>query len=122
MPVLTRFCVALEAQHDLRGSVPPRGDVLGHVPRVLLRVHGEASGQTKVANLELAVGVDEEIARLQIAMEDIGGVDVLETAQDLVDEGLEVGVGQWLARAYDGGQVAFHEFWARVSSGVSRWG
>lgn len=42
-------------------------------------------------------------------MQDVGRVNVLETAQDLVDEGLEVGICQWLAAADDGSQIAFHQ-------------
>ena len=68
MQGLTGFCVTLEAQHDLRSSVPPGSDILGHVPRVLFRVHGEASSQSKVANLEFAIGVDEQVTGLEIAM------------------------------------------------------
>ena len=114
--VRTGFCVALEAQHDLGRSVPPSGNVFGHVSCVLLWVHGEAPGQAKVADLELAVGVDEQVAGLEIAVEDVGRVDVLQTAQDLVDEGLEVCVGERLAGADDGSQIALHKLWAMVST------
>ena len=48
-------------------------------------------------------------------MQHIGRVDVLQAAQDLVDEGLEVGVGEGLAGADDGGQIALHELWGVVS-------
>lgn len=44
-------------------------------------------------------------------MQHVGGVDVLEAAEDLVDEGLEVGVGERLAGADDGREVALHELW-----------
>lgn len=66
--VRTRFCVALEAQHDLWGSVPSSSDVLSHVSGILLRVHGETSCQTKVTNFELAVGIDEQVTGLEITM------------------------------------------------------
>jgi hypothetical protein len=106
---LTSFGVALEAQHNLRGTIPSRSNIFSHVSGILLRVYAEASSQTKVTNLELAVRVYKQVSGLKIAVEDIGGVDVLQTAQDLVDEGLEVGVCKGLARADDGCQVAFHE-------------
>lgn len=51
-------------------------------------------------------------------MEDVCRVDILETAQDLVDEGLEVGVGERLARPNDGGQVALHELYGVISNGL----
>jgi hypothetical protein len=108
----TGFGVALEAQHDLWCSVPPGSHILGHVPRILLGVHGEATGQSEIANFELAVGVDEQVARFEVAVEHICRVDVFEAAQNLVDEGLEMSVGERLARADDGGQIALHEFCA----------
>jgi hypothetical protein len=40
----------------------------------------EPPGETKVADLELAVGVDEQVPRLEIAVEDVGRVDVLSEA------------------------------------------
>lgn len=49
-------------------------------------------------------------------MQDVGGVNVLEAAENLVDERLEVGIGQWLARANDGCQVALHEFCPDIST------
>lgn len=107
--VRTGLGVALEAQHDLRGTVPPRGHVLGHVASILLGVDGEATSQAKIADLELAIGVNEKVTGLQVTVQHVGRMDVLETAQDLVDEGLEVGVGQGLAGANDGRQVAFHK-------------
>lgn len=75
----TSFSVALEAKHNLRSTVPSRGNVLCHVSCVLIRVDGEASSETKVANLELAIGIDKQVAGLEISVEDIGRVDVLET-------------------------------------------
>jgi hypothetical protein len=41
-------------------------------------------------------------------------VDVLEAAEDLVDEGLEMRIGEGLAGADDGGEIAFHELCVRV--------
>ena len=45
-----------------------------HVPR---------ARQPKVADLEVAGGVQEQVARLQVAVQDIGRVHVLQPAQDL---------------------------------------
>ena len=56
---LTSFCVALEAQHDLRGSVPPSSDVLSHVPRILLWVHGKSSGEPKITDFQFTISIDE---------------------------------------------------------------
>lgn len=42
-------------------------------------------------------------------MQDVGRVNVLQTAEDLVYERLEVGVGQGLARSDDSRKIALHE-------------
>jgi hypothetical protein len=55
----TSFGVVLEAEHDLGRAIPSRCDVLGHVSSIFLWINGEAARETKVADLELAVGVDE---------------------------------------------------------------
>jgi hypothetical protein len=47
-------------------------------------------------------------------------MDVFQAAQDLVDEGLEVGVGKRLARSNDGGQVTLHKLCGLVSA-CSAW-
>lgn len=86
MQVHTSFRIALKAQHDLRGTVPPCGDVFCHVAGILIRVNREATGKTEITDLEFAVGVDEQVARFQVSVQHIGRVDVLQTAQDLIDE------------------------------------
>ena len=43
-------------------------------------------------------------------------MDVLEAAQNLVDERLEMGIGQRLAGTDDGCQVAFHELCVNIST------
>lgn len=83
-----------KAQHDLGRTVPPRRNILRH--EALVRgVLGSAlavprravpARKAKVADLELAVGVDEEVARLEVAVEHVRGVDVLEATERLVDE------------------------------------
>jgi hypothetical protein len=62
---------------------------------LLLRLIEPAS-EPEIANLELAVCVHEQVARLEVTVEHIGGVDIFQTAQRLVDEGLEVRVRERL--------------------------
>ena len=47
-------------------------------------------------------------------MQDVCGVDVFEAAEDLVDEGLVVGVSEGLTGADDSMQVCFEEFDVKV--------
>lgn len=80
--------IVRKAEHDLWSTIPPCGNVLGHEAPALLSIYPrsslEATSQSKVADLQLAVGVDEEIPWLQVAMEDVGGMDILKAAKRLV--------------------------------------
>ena len=88
--------VIRKAEHDLRCAVPPRRDVLGHETLLLRLV--EPAREPEIADLELAVRVHEQIARLEIAVQHVGRVDVFETAERLVNEGLEMRIREGLAR------------------------
>lgn len=107
---LTSFSVALERKHDFRRSVPSRCDIFSHISCILFRVNTEPSRQTEIADLKLAIGVDQQVAGFEITVEHVGAVDIFETAKDLVNERLEVGIGQGLSGADDGGKIALHEF------------
>lgn len=76
----TRFSITLEAQHDLRCSIPSRRNIFGHVACILFWIHREASSETKVTDLQFTVGVDQQVAWLKISVQDIRGVNVLQAA------------------------------------------
>jgi hypothetical protein len=63
----------LPREHDLRSSVVSCRDISGHL-WVL------NAGETEVANLQVAVFVDEDVGGLKIAVNDTGGVDVFQPA------------------------------------------
>lgn len=105
----TSFGIVLERQHDFGSAIPSRGNVFRHVASVLFGINGETTRKTEVANLELAVGIDQQITGLEITVENVRRVDVLETAENLVDEGLEVSVCKWLAGPDDGSKIALHQ-------------
>lgn len=71
-PDINLDVVLLPCEHDLRRSVVSGRDVTRHL-RVLY------TGETEVANLEIAVLVDEDVAGLQVAVHDTSGVDVFQT-------------------------------------------
>ena len=70
--------VLLAAAHHLGRAVPARHDVLGEL---VVGLFFGAAGEAEVADLEVAVGVEEEVGRLQVAVDDVGGVDVFQAWQ-----------------------------------------
>ena len=96
--------VVSKAQHDLRSSVPSGGDILRHESLVgssrlaLLWICARLipASKTKVAYLQLAIGIDEQISRFQVPVQDVCAVDIFEATEGLIDERLEVGIGERL--------------------------
>ena len=106
----TGFGVALEAQHDLWSAIPSCRNVFRHVSCILLRVDRETTRQTKVTDFQLAIGIDQQVTGFQVTVQDVGRMDILQPAKNLVDEGLEMGIGQRLSGANNRGQITFHQF------------
>lgn len=107
MHFLTRLSVAFTVEHNLRCSVPSRGDVLGEEAGVIVVRVGDSS-QPKVADLQVTGGVQQQIARFQVSVQYIGGVNVLQAAEDLVEEVADVVIAQ-LLRLQQLVQVRLHE-------------
>ena len=75
-PDINLYIVFLPCEHDLWGSVVSRRDIAGHL-RVL------EAGKTEIADLQVTVFVDQDIARLQVAMNNTRRVDIFQaTLQD----------------------------------------
>lgn len=70
-PDINLDIVFLPGEHNLRSSVVSGGNIARHL-WVL------DSSQTEIANLQIAVLVDENIARLQITMNHAGGMDIFQ--------------------------------------------
>lgn len=64
--------VLLPCEHNLRRTVVPRRHVSRHL-RIL------DSRQTKITNLQVAVLVDQDIAWLEVSMNDSGGMHIFQT-------------------------------------------
>eukprot|EP00961_Rhodomonas_salina_P248452 3357815-Rhodomonas_salina.1 len=60
-----------------------------------------ACGSHQIADSQIAVGVDEQIVRLQVPVHNIRAVQVLEPSQNLICEVFEMFVGKLLRRAND---------------------
>ena len=71
--------VLLPCEHDLGCAVVTRRDVAGHL-RIL------DTREAEIADLEVAVLVDQDVAGLEVAVDDARGVHVLETTQDLIQK------------------------------------
>lgn len=65
--------VLLPCQHDLGGTVVARRDVAGHLGVL-------DTGEAKVADLEVAVFVDEDVAWFEVSVDDAGGMYILEAS------------------------------------------
>ena len=104
----------MTCQHDLRCTVPPRHHIFGQqgtfrrIPH-LLTVQNTTC-QTKVAHLQVTIRVDQQVRRLQVAMQHIRRVDVLQRPQHLVDEVLDVIQTQALLGVDYPVQVRLHQF------------
>ena len=64
--------VFLPCKHDLRGAVVAGGDVSGHL-RVLY------TGQAEIADLQITVLVYEDVAGLQVTVNDTSGVNIFQS-------------------------------------------
>ena len=77
--------VGAGTEEDVWGAVPQRHDFVGEgVDR-----DAEGSGETEIGELELAFVVDEEILRLEIAVEDSVRVAEVDALEELVHEGFD---------------------------------
>lgn len=66
-------------------------------------------------HLEIAGGVEQQVGGLQVAVQDVGGVDVLEPSEDLVEEVADVVVAQVLS-LQELVEVRLHEILDDVSA------
>lgn len=71
-PDVDLHVVLLPGEHDLGGAVISRGHIAGHL-RVL------DSGQTEIADLQVAVFINEDVAGLQVSVDHTGGVDIFQS-------------------------------------------
>ena len=76
--------VVFGSQKNFGCSVPSCGDSLGHDILVSFDI-GYAADQSEIAELDLAIRVDEDVGWLQIAVEDRSAVQVFQRTSDLVN-------------------------------------
>ena len=71
-PDVNLHIVLLPSEHDLRRSVVSCGDISGHLGILDTR-------ETEIADLQVAVLVYEDVAGLEISVDDARGVDIFQT-------------------------------------------
>lgn len=80
------------------------------------------TSQAEITDLEIAIGVEEQVGRLEISMENVGRVHGLQGTKGLVDEVLAMVVGQVLC-ANNAVHIGLHKLLCEVrylNSGYSR--
>ena len=65
-------------------------------PLALAPPPGEYPRARAKSQILSSVSVGQELDQLEVAMNDVSGVDVLETAKDLISKRPETSVGEWL--------------------------
>jgi len=71
-PHVQLLVVLLSVEDDLRGTLPACDHLLGHKIVLLRRVPTPA--QAKVADLEIALFIEQQISRLQVSVDDVATV------------------------------------------------
>lgn len=81
--------IHLEGEHDLRRPVPSGGYILGHHADVLATLQARALHapcQAEITYFQIAVRIDEQVRRLQVAVDDVGRMDCKKGSESLVDK------------------------------------
>lgn len=71
-PDINLNVILLPRKHDFWGSVVSRRHISSHLGVLNAR-------KSEITNLQIAVLVDQDVARLEVAMDDAGGVDIFQT-------------------------------------------
>lgn len=72
-PYIHLDIILLPREHDFGSAVVSCRDVACHLGVL-------DTGESEVADFEIAVLIDEDVAGFEVAMDDAGGVDIFETA------------------------------------------
>ena len=83
-PDIRRLAVGVRAKEYLGRSVPSGGDFLGQDDVLVGLVGDEGAGESEVADLHGAVAVEEQVGGLEVAVDDLCGVQELEPLGELV--------------------------------------
>lgn len=71
-PDIDLHVILLPGEHDLGGAVISRGNITSHLGVLDTR-------QTEIADLQVAVFINEDVAGLQVSVDHTGGVDIFQS-------------------------------------------
>lgn len=106
--------IVARAHQNLGRPIVLGDHLLCHVLRLIRLLDAR---QSEVADFQHAIAVDEQIAGLDVAMQDACRVQILEAAQDLVQKHLDVVGGEMLRRHDDLVQIGLQQFGYHISAG-----
>mmetsp|Transcript_35640 Transcript_35640/g.57417 ORF Transcript_35640/g.57417 Transcript_35640/m.57417 type:complete len:443 (+) Transcript_35640:359-1687(+) len=100
-PQVNALRVRSRAEQDLRRTVPARGHIVRQhwILCVVLLLHN-TPGQSEVADLHLAVGVEQNVRRLDVAVQHLSRMHELERLEELIDDVLLVNLLQDVGTDY----------------------
>lgn len=77
-------------QHNFGCSIPSRGHILRHETGALCLWLVSAPSQAEITYFQVAIGIEEQIARFEVSMQDLSRVQRLESSKRLIDKVLAV--------------------------------
>mmetsp|Transcript_12513 Transcript_12513/g.31213 ORF Transcript_12513/g.31213 Transcript_12513/m.31213 type:complete len:241 (+) Transcript_12513:871-1593(+) len=107
-PDVHRLRVPSGEEKDLRCAVPTSDHVLCHDASTAT-IFVDRARQAEVGDLQVAIGVEQQVGRLQVSMDHVGRVHVLQPTQDLIDKPLAMVFRERLWRADDAMHVRVHD-------------
>jgi hypothetical protein len=85
-PDIRGILIGPRPEQHLRSPIPPGGDALSHDRVLLVLGRGHAAHKSEVAELDVAVGVEENVGGFQVAVDQVGAVQVFQGFGDLVHD------------------------------------
>lgn len=83
-PHINSLSVFWAVQQELGRSVPPRNNILHHEVSFSC-----GPCEAKIPNFQITFGIQQQVARPEVSMQDIRRVDVLQSSKQLIDEVLQ---------------------------------
>lgn len=93
-PYIDRLAIVLASEQQFGSPVPPCGDIISHDNSFLIIGLLHESNQAKITQFGVTIFVDEDVGRLQVAMDQAGIMQEIDGFGDLIDDVLLVALLQ----------------------------